>query len=109
MKRLSCGAVHVAPFEGPWRPSDCNPGRLTWAPGSVAGTAACGWANGVAGANASRAGGGMSDDGPLVPAWTVAGDAWGEEKGTRGWPAIGPSASVAVGSTRAGSIASGRY
>jgi hypothetical protein len=109
MKRLSCGAVHVAPFEGPWTPSDCNPGRFNWTPGSVAGTAPGGWANGIAADGASGAGGGMSDDGPRVSVGSEAGDAWDEENGTRGWPAIGPSASPPGGSTRAGSIASGRY
>jgi hypothetical protein len=109
MKRLSCGAVHVAPFDGPWTPSDCNPRRLNWALGSVAGTAPSGWANGVAAAGAAGAGDGIPDVGTRVPAGSDAGDASGEENGICGSPAIGPSASEPGGSTRAGSIASGRY
>src|SRR5258706_7850800 len=104
MKRLSCGAVHVAPFEGPWRPSDCNPGRLNWAPGSAASTAPGGWANDVAADGASRAGAGRADGGPRGPAWTEAGDAWGEANGTRGWSAVGPRCPPPGGSTPAGPI-----
>jgi hypothetical protein len=35
MNRLSCGAVHDAPFDGPCEPSDGRATGLSWVAGSV--------------------------------------------------------------------------
>lgn len=102
MNRLSCGAVHVAPINGPWPPSDGNPGRFSGgrekgddvADNGGADSGASGDGTELAAFSArDSSGDGPSDVGSVVSGRARVGDICGDANGLSGWPASGADGS----------------